>query len=151
MSELLGRRPYERALQQPLSSPIVTVQSLWLEIGRDHRWSGGRRKAIGPRKVIGIMCSRCTYALAVRSWMVTPEKAHGDEINRQQAQSGTDPDRRVEIFRNGNDRKQRPNDECRSRNPAQMADTHRMDDMKRHEGQRGQRSNGRRADPRVGF
>src|SRR5205807_1092290 len=56
------------------SSPIVTMQSLWLEIGRDHRWSGGRRKAIGPRKII--MCSRCAYALAVRSWMVTPEKAH---------------------------------------------------------------------------
>jgi hypothetical protein len=83
--------------------------------------------------------------------MVTPKKTHGDKINCQQAQSGNDPDRRVEIFRNGNDRKQRPNDECRSRNPAQMTDPHRMDDVKRYEGQRGQRSNGRRASPWVGF
>ena len=127
------------------------MQSLWLKIERDHRWSGGRRKAIGPRKVIGIMCRRRTDVLAGRSWMVTPEKTYGDEINCRQAQSGTDPDRRVEIFRNGNDRKQRPNDECGGCNPTQMADTHRMDDMKRYEGQRGQRNNRRRAAPGSGF
>src|SRR5690242_13691947 len=84
-------------------------------------------------------------------WMVAAEKPDGDEINRQCAQRGADPERRIKIVDNSYDRQQRPGGERSDRDAAKMGHANWMDDVKRHECQRRERNDRDCSGPRAWF
>ena len=79
--------------------------------------------------------------------MVAAKKTNGDEIHSEKAQCGANPPGRVQLKCNRQDRKQRPSNQGRGRDPAQMRDPYRMNDMKRNESQGCECDDSRSADP----